>query len=82
MQNQFHTNMDFGSDAEMRLDVIERAFTTLLAALALVAPQSGFDLDNDWCAKVGEFQDSISDGANRIIRICNTRAREYSAAAR
>lgn len=79
MQNQFETNMDFGNDPEMQLSVIERAFSTVLAALGRVAPQSGFDLDNDWCAPVGAFQDTVSDGANRIITLCNNRAREYSA---
>lgn len=78
MQTQFETNMDFGNDPEMRLGDIERAFTTVLTALAAVAPSAGFDLDNNWCAPVGRFQDTISDGANRIIGICNTRAREYS----
>ena len=68
----------FGNDPEMRLNRIDAAFTTLLNALGNVAPASNFDLDDDWCAPVGAFQDTVSDGANRIISLCNRRAREYS----
>ncbi len=79
MQGQFLHNMDFGSDPEMKLDVIEGAFSTLITALGKVKASTTFDLDNDWCAKVGAFQDTISDGANRIIKLCKKRAKEYQA---
>ena len=77
MQAQFQTNMDFGADAEMKLDVINKAFSTVIAMLKATAPGKVTNLHKNWAGKVGEFQDIISDGANRIIKICNQRAKQY-----
>lgn len=82
MQYQFETNMDFGNDPELHLETIDRAFATLLGALNAVQPRANFDLGDNWCGKVGAFQDTVSDGTNRIIQICNRRAREYTNASR
>ena len=68
MQNQFLHNMDFGSAAAMRLGDIEAAFTTVLSHLTSIEPHTSFDY-NSWTGTLGKFQDTISNGANRIITI-------------
>jgi hypothetical protein len=74
MQNQFHHNMAFGNDPRMRLNEIDQAFNRVLSYLGGIQPQTCFDY-NDWTGAIGEFQDQISDGANRIIGILQQASR-------
>jgi hypothetical protein len=74
MQNQFRTNMHFGSNPQMRLEQITRAFDTVLAYLNGVQPQTSFDYDQ-WTGAIGRFHDQISDGANRIIQLLQRESR-------
>lgn len=68
MRNQFLHNMDFGSSPAMRLADIEAAFTKVLAYLNGVEPFTCFDY-SAWTGAIGKFQDTISNGANRIIGV-------------
>lgn len=74
MQNQFHTNMHFGSNPQMKLEQIDRAFDAVLAYLNGVQPQTCFDY-TQWTGAIGKFHDQISDGANRIVRILQQQSR-------
>ena len=68
LQTQFLHNMDFGSTSEMRLGDIESAFTKTLGYLNGIEPFTCFDY-NEWTGAVGNFQDTVSNGANRIIKL-------------
>ena len=68
LYQQFETNMDFGTTPEMRIDAIDAEFQSTLEYLRGVEPFTCFDY-SEWTGVVGNFQDVVSDGANRIIKL-------------
>jgi predicted GNAT family acetyltransferase len=70
---QFGTNMDFGNDPRMQLEKIASAFDTVLSTLNAIKPYTSFDY-TQWTGSIGKFQDQISDGGNRIIKLIQQQA--------
>lgn len=74
MQKQFRDNLESETDPKMKLDAIRKAFNEVLAYLEAIPPRGPFN-PPVWARTLGKFQDTISDGANRILRLLDAQAR-------
>lgn len=70
MLNQFKVNFDFGNRPGMDLKAMSQAMSTLITTLQGIRPNTCFDYTR-WTGSIGKCQDSISNGANKIIELIN-----------
>lgn len=74
MQKQFRDNLESGADPKLNLAVIGKAFREVLEYLEAIPPRGPFN-PPVWAKTLGRFQDTVSDGANRILRLLDAQAR-------
>lgn len=75
-ERQFLTNFDVGTPG-MRFDEVAAVFGPTRSYLGALDHGTSFDR-NEWASVVGDYQDAVSDGANRVIVEVDARIRALS----